>query len=466
MSASDVTYDAINSLVGFHQSQARVRVVRGPVGSGKTTAMIAELLMIACAQRPNPRDGIRRSRMLVVRNTMPQLKQTCLASILAFLRPIASWHPSDGVVKFRFGDVESDWYLLPLDRPQNIQRLLSLELTAAWISEAREVPVEIVQQVLSRCSRYPSQMDGGPTRWGMIMESNSFRIDSPWYEFLEEQLPLNWEYFVQPGARDPEADWLHLHEPEYYAELIATNSKEWVKQYVDNEYGDSLDGQAVYRNTFRSEFHVSKYSLEPYGGLPLVVGLDFARHPAAVIMQLDPTGRFLLLDEVDSGGNMGIEKFARELLYPKLMSDRFFGMRFYGVGDPSGADRGQIGEESVFKALMRLGIPTYPASSNRIEPRIRAVERFLLQQRNGGPAFLIDPRCKLAIAGFSNRYRYRTRPNGQLDDTAPDKIRPWADIQDAIQYACMGTSHRIQMKAAVGSRNFEQPAAISAGAWT
>lgn len=461
-----VVYNCIPSLRAFHKSQARVRIVRGPVGSGKTTAMIAELLRIACSQAPDPADGIRRTRMLIVRNTMPQLKQTCLASILAFLRPIASWHPSDGVVKFRFGDVESDWYLLPLDRPQNIQRLLSLELTYAWISEAREVPVEIVQQVLTRCSRYPSGVHGGPTRWGMIMESNSFRIDSPWYEFLEEKLPKNWEYFVQPGARSPEADWLHLLEKDYYPELIETNTDEWVHQYVDNQYGDALDGQAVFKNSFKREFHVAKAPLMPSWHNPLIIGLDFARHPAAVLSQVDGYGRFSVFKEVDSGGNMGIERFVNELLYPALMHERFRGMQYFAVGDPSGADRGQIGEESVFQALKRLGIPAYPASSNRIEPRIRAVEKFLLQQRDGGPAFLIDPSCKLLIEGFQSRYRYKVRPNGQLDDTTPDKIRPWADIQDAVQYACLGTSQRIQTKALAAFKGVGYSPPVPVGAWT
>lgn len=466
MAGSAVVYNCIPSLAPFHLSQARVRVVRGPVGSGKTTAMIAELLRIACEQAPDPQDGIRRTRMLIVRNTMPQLKQTCLASILAFLRPIASWHPSDGVVKFRFGDVESDWYLLPLDRPQNIQRLLSLELTCAWVSEAREVPIEIVRQVLSRCARFPSRENGGITRWGLIMESNSFRIDSPWYEFLEEQLPANWEYFVQPGARSGKADWLHLLDKDYYPELIASSSPEYIRQYIDNEYGDSLDGQAVYKNTFRTDFHVSKYALEPSWHNALIIGFDFARHPAATIMQVDGTGRMLLLDEVDSGGNMGVEKFVNEHLYPRLMTERFRGIRFYAVGDPSGADKGQIGEESVFAALHRLGIPAFPASTNRIEPRIRAVEKFLLQQRNGGPAFLIDPCCKKAIQGFTSRYRYKVRPNGELDDTTPDKIRPWADIQDAIQYGCLGTSQRIQTRALASSQATRYSPPVPVGAWT
>jgi hypothetical protein len=465
--SAGVTYNCIPSLTPFHTSDARVRIVRGPVGSGKTTAMIAELLKVACTQAPDPRDKMRRTRMLVVRNTMPQLKQTCLESIMNFLRPIASWHPSDSTVKFRFGDVESDWLLLPLDRPQNIQRLLSLELTMAWISEAREVPVDIVKQVLSRCSRFPArQLAGGPTRWGMIMESNSFRIDSPWYEFLEEHLPGNWEYFVQPGARDPMADWLGLLDPDYYPELIETNTEAWVHQYVDNHYGDALDGQAVFRNSFKKEFHVSKYPLIPSFHHPLIVGLDFARHPAAAVLQGDATGRMNMLAELDSGGNMGIEKFTNELLYPLLLTERFRGIPMYAVGDPSGADRGQIGEESVFQALKRLGVPAFPASSNHINPRLRAVEKYLLQQRNGGPAFIIDPSCKVAIAGFQSRYRYKTKTSGQLDDTTPDKIRPWADIQDAIQYACLGTSQRIQTRAMVARTMQRFSAPVPVGAWT
>jgi hypothetical protein len=442
-----------------------VRIVRGPIGSGKTTGMIAELLRLACEQEPDPDDGIRRTRMLVVRNTMPQLKTTCLVSIMQFLRPIAEWRPSDSTVRIRFGDVESDWLMLPLDTEQNIQRLLSLELTFCWVSEAREVDPEMVKNALSRCGRFPAMNHGGATRYGLIAESNSFRTDSPWYPLLEEELPQNWEYFVQPGALDPEADWLQYLPPDYYSDLIESNTPEWVDQYIHNQYGESLDGQAVYKHSFNRNFHVSEKPLTPLPTRPIVVGMDFGRWPAAVVCQMDMRGRLLVLAEVEHE-NTGVERFTNDLLLPLLASDRFRTCPHYVVGDPSGVSRAEVGEESVFDALKRLGLPAYPAMTNAIQPRLRSVEKFLLQQRDGGPALLVDPSCRVLIQGFQSKYRYKRKTDGSTEDK-PDKQRPWADVHDALQYACLGTSKAIQTRALrrMTPREYKSNQ-IPTGAWT
>lgn len=428
--------------------------------------MIAELLRLACEQSPDPDDGIRRTRMLIVRNTMPQLKTTCLVSIMQFLRPIAEWRPSESTVRIRFGDVESDWLMLPLDSEQNIQRLLSLELTFAWISEAREVDPDLVRNALSRCGRFPALNRGGATRYGLIAESNSFRTDSPWYELLEEQLPQNWEYFVQPSALDPEADWLKYLPRDYYTDLIESNSPEWCEQYIENMYGESLDGQAVYKHSFSKEFHVASGTLQAIPTLPIVVGMDFARWPAAVVCQLDPRGRFLILEELEHE-NLGVEAFASEFLMPVLASERFRMCPHYVVGDPSGVARSQIGEESVFDALRRIGLPAYPAMTNNIQPRLRSVEKFLLQQRDGKAALLIDPSCHILIQGFVGKYRYKKRTDGRIDDNKPDKQRPWADVHDALQYACLGTSKAIRTRA-LNRQTYKDYASskITVGAWT
>lgn len=425
-----------------------------------------ELLRVACEQEPDPEDGVRRTRMLIVRNTFSQLKTTCLVSIMQMLRPIAEWRPSDSTVRIRFGDVESDWIMLPLDSDQNIQKLLSLELTFAWVSEAREIDPELVKNALSRCGRFPAVSHGGATRYGLIAESNSFRTDSPWYPLLEEELPANWEFFKQSGAMDPEADWLQYLPPDYYTDLIESNTPEWVDQYVHNNYGESLDGQAVYKHSYSRDFHVAKSTLTPIPTLPICVGMDFARWPAAVITQMDPRGRLLVLAELQHE-NLGVEAFTNEFVMPMLASSRFRACPHYIVGDPSGVSRSQIGEESVFDALRRLGLPAYPAMTNNIQPRLRAVEKFLLQQRDGAAAMLIDPSCEILIQGFQSRYRFKKRQDGFVDDTKPDKQRPWADVHDALQYACLGTSKSIRTRAINRQMVREYPSNnMPVGAWT
>ena len=422
------------SLAGFFRSNARVRAVRGPIGSTKTTAMIMELLRRAAEQEPGP-DGIRRTRMAIVRNTLPQLKSTCLVSIQQLLRPIARFKVSDNTVHIRMDDIESDWLLLPLDTPENINRLLSLELTYGWVSEFREIEPEIVENVLSRCGRYPSRAVGGASHYGVIMETNSFSEDSPWYERLEVDLPGNWDYFTQPGARDPGADWLQYLPPDYYTDQVESNTEAWVEQYVDNKIGPSLSGQAVFARSFERDFHLSDDKLNVDYTRPLVVGLDTGRNPAAVVGQIDVRGRMLVFGSCHAE-NCGMEQFITTTLRP-FLTDRFDGGRFFIAIDPAARQRSQIGEESVLEAVRRLGFSAVLAPTNQLAPRLRAVERYLGSQVAGGAGLLIDRVwCDDLIRAIQYGYRYKRDKKGALNEI-PEKSHPDSDLADALQYLCL-----------------------------
>ena len=128
MASSVFDYTPPMVLREFMVSDARVRAVRGPVGSAKSTAMAMDMFMRSC-QAPVQEDGVRRSRMVIVRNTLQQLRTTCLVTIMQLLRPVCRYKVSESTIEVRMPGVESDWILLPLDTPQNIDRLLSLELT-------------------------------------------------------------------------------------------------------------------------------------------------------------------------------------------------------------------------------------------------------------------------------------------------------------------------------------------------
>jgi hypothetical protein len=61
----------------FLQSNAFVRGLMGPVGSGKSTACCYEILRRSAMQAPGP-DGKAHSRWAVIRNTYPELKTTTI----------------------------------------------------------------------------------------------------------------------------------------------------------------------------------------------------------------------------------------------------------------------------------------------------------------------------------------------------------------------------------------------------
>ena len=62
----------------FLQDDSFVRGLMGPVGSGKTFASLAEVILRAVKQPPSPVDGIRYSRFAVIRNSYPELRTTTI----------------------------------------------------------------------------------------------------------------------------------------------------------------------------------------------------------------------------------------------------------------------------------------------------------------------------------------------------------------------------------------------------
>src|SRR5688572_6776242 len=62
------------------QSDARHRFIVGPFGSGKTVGSSVDIPRRAAMQLPSTQNGKRKSRWAVVRNTMPQLRDTTMKS--------------------------------------------------------------------------------------------------------------------------------------------------------------------------------------------------------------------------------------------------------------------------------------------------------------------------------------------------------------------------------------------------
>jgi len=478
-----INYVAPPTCGAFMQSKSFGRLLAGPVGSGKTTCCVFELLRRACEQAPS-HDGIRYTRFAIVRQTLKQLKDTVLKDILSWLEGLVSYKVSDNTIYITMGDVKSEWLLIPLDSPEDQRRLLSMQLTGCWMSEAIEMPVDLVDSLAGRLGRYPSAQMGGATWFGMIADTNMPSEGTEWHKFMNEDVPIDWQIFVQPGGLEPEAEnlqWLTqtadtMKLPEYdpvrimqgrsyYERLARGHGADWVLRYVHAKYGNDPSGTAVFRESFNRSFHVRDDVL-PVSAQPLIVGQDFGRDPCSVIGQLDHKGRLLVLQEViaeDTGLEMHVDKSLR----PALMHERYLGRATAMVGDPSGISKSSIYEETTFDVLKRMGMHAFPAPTNDIDPRLRAVEAFLLGQRDGGPAFIIDrDRCPVLVRALGGGYRYAKTRNGMRKLT-PDK-NEYSHVMDALQYLCLAAHGGMASTFAIrlGRRPRNTRPKMRAGAWT
>src|SRR6266566_9795800 len=78
----------------------------GPVGSGKTTGIFMKLVYMSTLQAPSPIDGKRRVRAVIVRNTMPQLKDTTITSWSYWFKEgeAGKWNATDKNFTLKFAD--------------------------------------------------------------------------------------------------------------------------------------------------------------------------------------------------------------------------------------------------------------------------------------------------------------------------------------------------------------------------
>lgn len=441
------------------------RGIRGPVGSGKSVGCSVEVFRRACMQEQN-KDGIRQSRWAIIRNTNPQLRTTTIKTWL-------DWFPENDWGKFTWsvpythhikkGDLDLEVIFLALDRPEDVKKLLSLELTGIWINEARELPKSIIDACTMRVGRYPSMREGGPSWSGVIADTNAPEEDH-WWSIMSGEAPVpdyinaeeakmlvkpdNWLFFTQPPGmvekRDEDGnvdEYLPNKDAEnsknmldtYYKNLINGKSKSWIDVYVMNRLGAIQDGKPIY-NMFVRDTHVAQEEIPVAAGMPVFCGLDFGLTPAAIFGQ-KVRGRWLILQEIVAF-DMGIVRFS-EILRQEIAT-RYGACEVNIYGDPSGDFRAQTDESTPFQVLRGAGLMARPAPSNDVSLRIEAVAAPLNRMVDGHPGFMIDQRCKETIKGFEGGYQYRRiQVSGERYDDKPDKNR-FSHIHDALQYLMLG----------------------------
>ncbi len=452
MGEFDIDYVAEPTIAKFHSSKAFVRGIMGPIGSGKSVGGFMECYRLAMLQRPQA-DNIRRSRFACIRNTYPELKTTSIRTFEDWFGGMSSIKYDSPIISItKIGDVEMEIIFLSLDKPADIKKLLSLELTGAFINEAREVPLNVVEMATGRVGRYPSKRDGGCVMSCVFMDTNPPDDDHWWYKLFEDECPQNYELFKQPPALlkiqtdngvtfipNPKAENVRNLELgyEYYLRQIPGKKPEWIKVYMLGRYGSSADGRPCYP-TYNDATHVSEDQLFMYKDLPLLLGFDFGRTPACIIGQVTPMGALHILDElvVDVEGNgMGLRKFLSTVVRPHINKHYPLAHSIFVKGDPAGSARGQMTEENCFDVLEDEGFPGDPASTNLPDLRIETVEYFLNLSIGDGPGLLLSPTCKVLRKGFLGGYQFeRLQISGETRFKDQPKKNRYSHPHDGLQY--------------------------------
>lgn len=452
----------------FMLDPAPVKLIQGPIGSGKSLGC-AMLIYMKALEQAKQKDGKRRCRAHVFRDTYGKLEETTIKTWL-------DWFPEKEFGRFywskpmmhevRIGDIELDVHFVALEDERAVGFFRSLETTVCWFNEVQYIEKALFDEAVTRVGRYPREIDGGAVGPQVIADMNApdethwipiMRGDIPapdW--FSEEQRrahkkPDSWKFYVQPPGLlekrgddgsilydvNPKAENLkYLPKPggtNYYLNAIGGKTKAWVDANVLNKVSPRKHGKPVFPD-FNRQVHVAKQKLDPIAGLPLVVSCDFGRRPCAIISQ-NVRQEWRVLDEL-IGRDMGADQFA-PLLKNKLAQE-YPGFNIRMWGDPSGDFKGQNDSNTPFRIFRKHGLSIVEAPSILLTVRLQSAEAVLCRMTQGKPALQISPNCSVLIAALDGGYHYRRLlKSGEHYAPEPEKDE-FSDPADAWMYGLLG----------------------------
>lgn len=392
-----ITYKASTTGAKFHASSKIVRGFLGPVGNGKTVVCINEMHRLAVLQNPNS-EGKRLTKWAIVRNTYDMLETTTLATFKQWIpHEICgiTMKPMRGNMDYPLDDgtrVVASFIFLALDRPDDVRKLLSLEVTGVFMNESKELPYAVLKGARERIGRYPSQIDGytdkgsykaprGPdgeyqpcTRKAVLMDTNPPEDDHWWYQLAEDgHLKGNntsqakkavkeiFDFFrgVPPLIKQPNGEYEKNPKAEnieflpggyqYYLDMIAGNTEDHINVMVLGNYGTIKDGKPVYPQ-YNDRLHCPDKPLGVIEDLPIGLGWDGGLTPACVIGQLTDRGQLRIIAELQAE-DMGVRQFARDVVKPFLQRN-FYGIDIaFSLIDPSGSNRGEAEAKTAMGIL-------------------------------------------------------------------------------------------------------------------
>lgn len=461
-----------------------VAIIQGPVGSGKSRASLEKIFLAAASMYPvrvmrrGRSVGIRQSKWVIIKDTTPALKTTILADFLELFPETTKDNP-DGwgelnmtppiTYKMKKGEIEAEFIFLALDDEVQIKKLKSMNLTGGMINEGQFTSLEIFTALCERSARFPNKMVCKRSNPMVIMDMNAasethwipiMRGDVPAPDYFTPDMirqykkPEWWDFFMQPPAlieifdsagnvvdyeENPLAENMKNLPDGYYMSKVAGQSKAIIDMTCMNRTGILMAGKPVFPE-WNKQVHQAKSSLIFRPELPLYVGLDFGRTPAAVWAQ-NYMGRWFVL------GDYYLEDVSSEVFAPMLkkeMLKRMPELDWSNVrwwGDPAGEQGGQATEATPIQIFRKLGIKVNPSFEGlRIPVRIEAVKSLLNRMVNGYPSLLVDPSATMIIGGFDGGYRYKKirSSSGDRYSEDPDKTSRHSHNMDAFMYMICG----------------------------
>lgn len=486
------------TIEAFHRSNAPIRILLGPVGSGKTGGSLTDLMLRVCAVPPQYGTNVRRSRWFIVRQTFGQLESATIKDYLelygelgAFRKgkhyPYDDWYfgLEDGTM------VEAHIMFLAFDRPEHIAKIRGLQVTGGIVDEIKELQdPNLVPMLYGRTGRFPHQKSCDPYWngiWGASQPPDEGHFLVDWFEnpptfHLGGESSVAVEVFLQPGGvienengdgwvLNPDAENLDNLEPGYYAKQLAINSEDSIRVNLAAMFGAISTGRRVHPRFSRSLHSVPSIDFDPEK--PLFIGADQDRNRGVVFVQRHGT-RYVAIEEFQRD-DMSMSDFAPELrrhieaTYQPACELAKQKLKLVVYLDPAGEQRGQATDATVKKMLEANGFPVVSAPAKNDPNKRRAAVDTPLRtlHTDGRPNLLVSRKgCPDLVIGLSGKYRFRRVASSEDEKyTAAPVKNSYASLCEALQYClqCLGaaddatSAQEVGFESAVEKRKKSKP---------
>lgn len=495
----DFRYIPSKTGLTFHESDARIKIIFGPFGSGKTCMLMNDAKFYALSQNPAP-NGVRYTKIGVIRGTYPELISTTRNSILEvfpaqFGTVNQGGSPIQGIYRFPVGDGSYDWVyrgevwrpntgmgtiaqvefvLQALATPADAEKIKSANWSFAIINEATSTCYEVLSMALGRVGRYPSEAMGGCSYAGLLIDTNQ----PPNGHFLlnmKNNPAPTWDIFEQPPAAfkiedslgnityevNPDAENLRnlgaKRKPDDFAEWSKEQQEQFLVEKGMDYYRDQIAAWKLEGRTDKIDSLFCMMDVPLKDGKPVWPEFRYDQHVAKqpleplphtpVVVGYDTSGIHpgVVIIQMQQGKwvvldelygeDMGMEAFVEQALVP-LLAERYPTCPVTVSCDPANA-RDSFTGVAPSEHLKRYGFNVMMPKVNDPKTRIRAVDQ-LLNKTIGG--LVVSPHCRMTIEAFQGGYRYRRlRVIGSMSaayDPKPEKNK-FSHIADALQYSIM-----------------------------
>lgn len=280
-----IAYNPLPTVQAFHESRARVRVLWGGLGTGKTSAGLWEFVLTAM-ENDIPLDG------MVVRSSYRELRDTTLKTFMNWFGDCASWRESDSLALLRLpaasgsGMLEHVLRFRSLERPDDAKKVQSWEGAFVMLDEVvpafstsgrmcEGIPLEIVEYTNARLRQRFQGRE--PTRYTQVLVANppppshwlyTHFLSKPAEELAARKGGVQ-VFFIKKDENEANLP------KDYYAYLCdAFHDPDLVRRFVEGEIVAVYSGESVFPEA-HDKTHVTSQRLKPVMGIPLVLGFDY-----------------------------------------------------------------------------------------------------------------------------------------------------------------------------------------------